>query len=412
MTHTINNQFVLSRTPDGPLAVFLDGFASFAGTKGYAHRSIHRMLLLAACFSQWLKHEGIEISDITSDHPARYLRYRAGRLRVYRDDHSALGHFIEFLRLEGVIPPEKIPVSRATEAERWVQAYELHLRETRGLAAATIMNYVPFVRSFLQDRFGAGQVALSQLSASDITGFVQRKARGLHRKQAKLMTTALRSFLRYVCYRGEGMPDLVAAVPTVANWSMTSLPRAISADQVSQLLTSIDRGTAMGRRDYAILLLFARLGLRLSEVAFLELDDIDWASGSLHLHTKGGMRNTFPLSPEVGTAIADYLRHGRPRCSSRRVFLRVRAPIGGFRSVAGIGSVVRHVIERAGVDAPTRGAHQFRHGLATRMLRHGASLTEIGDILGHRHPDTTRIYTRVDLEALRSLALPWPGGVR
>lgn len=226
------------------------------------------------------------------------------------------------------------------------------------------------------------------------------------------MTTALRSFLRYVCYRGEGMPDLVAAVPTVANWSMTSLPRAISAEQVSQLLNSIDRSTAMGRRDYAILLLFARLGLRLSEVAFLELDDIDWASGSLHLLTKGGMRNTFPLSPEVGAAIADYLRHGRPRCSSRRVFLRVRAPIGGFRSVAGIGSVVRHVIERAGVDAPTRGAHQFRHGLATRMLRHGASLTEIGDILGHRHPDTTRIYTRIDLEALRSLALPWPGGVR
>ena len=193
---------------------------------------------------------------------------------------------------------------------------------------------------------------------------------------------------------------------------MTSIPRAISADQVDRVLASIDRSTAMGRRDYAILLLFARLGLRLSEVVFLELDDIDWANGTLHLRTKGGIRNTFPLSHEVGAAIADYLRHGRPPCSSRRVFLRVRAPIGGFRGATGIGSVVRHVIERAGVDAPTRGAHQFRHGLATGLLRHGASLTEIGDILGHRHPDTTRIYTRVDLEALRSLALPWPGGVQ
>ncbi|MDE2790501.1 MAG: tyrosine-type recombinase/integrase [Paracoccaceae bacterium] len=412
MTHTINSQFVLSRTPDGPLAAFLDGFASFAGTQGYTPKSVHRRLLLAACFSQWLKKEGIGISDITSDHPARYLRHRAGLLRVYQHDHFALGHFIEFLRLEGVIPPEKIPVCHATEAESLVQAYEQYLRETCGLAAATIMNYVPFVRSFLRHRFGAGQVALSQLSASDIIGFVQHTARGVHRKQAKLMTTALRSFLRYVCYRGEGMPDLVATVPTVANWSMTSLPRAISADQVNRVLASIDRSTAVGRRDYAILLLFARLGLRLGEVAFLELDDIDWASGTLHLRTKGGIRNTFPLSHEVGAAIADYLRHGRPRCSSRRVFLRVRPPIGGFRSVSGIGSVVRHVIERAGVDAPTRGAHQFRHGLATGMLRHGASLTEIGDILGHRHPDTTRIYTRVDLEALRTLALPWPGGVR
>ena len=213
MKHTINNQFVLSRTPDGPLAAFLDAFASFASAKGYAHRTIHRMLLLAACFSQWLKQEGIEISDITSDHPARYLRYRARRLRVRQHDHCTLGHFIEFLRLQGVIPPEKVPVSHATEAERWVQAYERYLRETRGLAVATIMNYVPFVRSFLQHRFGAGQVALSQLSASDITGFVQRAARGLHRERAKLMTAALRSFLRYVCYRGEGMPDLVVAVP-------------------------------------------------------------------------------------------------------------------------------------------------------------------------------------------------------
>ncbi len=412
MKHTINNQFVFARTPDGPLAAFLDGFASFAGAQGYALKSIHRRLLLAACFSLWLKQEGIEISDITSDHPARYLRYRAGLVRVYQHDHFALGHVIEFLRLEGVIPPEKVPVCHATEAERWVQAYEKYLRETCGLAAATIMNYVPFVLSFLQHRFGAGQVALSQLSASDITGFVQRTARGLHRKQAKLMTTALRSFLRYVCYRGEGMPDLVAAVPTVANWSMTSLPQAISADQVDRVLASIDRSTAKGRRDYAILLLFARLGLRLSEVVFLELDDIDWASGTLHLRTKGGIRNTFPLSHEVGAAIADYLCHGRPRCSSRRVFLRVRPPIGGFRSITGIGSVIRHVIERAGVDTPTRGAHQFRHGLATGMLLHGASLTEIGDILGHRHPDTTRIYTRVDLEALRTLALPWPGGVQ
>ena len=158
MKHTINNQFVLSRTPDGPLAVFLDGFASFASAQGYASSSIHRRLLLAACFSQWLKQEGIEISDITSDHPARYLRYRAGLVRVYQHDHFALGHFIEFLRLEGVIPPEKVAVFHVAEAERLAQAYEQYLRETCGLAAATIMTTcrlsgVSFSTGSVQDRW-------------------------------------------------------------------------------------------------------------------------------------------------------------------------------------------------------------------------------------------------------------------
>ncbi len=152
--------------------------------------------------------------------------------------------------------------------------------------------------------------------------------------------------------------------------------------------------------------------MRASEIRFLELDDIDWANGTLRPWTKGGKRNTFPLSREVGEAIADYLRHGRPQCRSRRVFLRVRAPIEGFQGSSGISCIIRRAIERAGVIAPTSGTHQFRHGLATGMLQGGSSLREIGDVLGHCHPDTTRIYAKVDLEALRSLALPWPGGVR
>jgi len=208
------------------------------------------------------------------------------------------------------------------------------------------------------------------------------------------------------------VPDLAAAVPVVANWSMPSIPRAISADQVHRLLTSIDRRTATGRRDYAILLLLARLGLRSSEVAFLELDDIDWNTGTLSVHGKGGLPNAVPLPLEVGQAIAAYLRDGRPPSVSRRVFLRAKAPIRGFRGASGVGSIVRHSLQRAGVDAPTYGAHQFRHGLATEMLRQGASLGEIGDVLGHRHPQTTKIYVKVDLEALRTLAPPWPGGER
>jgi site-specific recombinase XerD len=226
------------------------------------------------------------------------------------------------------------------------------------------------------------------------------------------MTCALRSFLRYARYRGEVTLDLAAAVPIVANWSMTSIPRAISTDHVRQLLASIDRRTPIGRRDYAVLLLLARLGLRASAVAFLELDDIDWKAGRLYVRGKGAQRIELPLPADVGKAIAAYLRHGRPVSTSRRVFLRAKAPIRGFLGVGGIDSIILHSLERAGIDAPTGGAHQFRHGLACEMLRHGASLSEIGELLGHRHPQTTMIYAKVDLPALRTLALPWPGGVQ
>jgi integrase/recombinase XerD len=177
----------------------------------------------------------------------------------------------------------------------------------------------------------------------------------------------------------------------VANWSMTSIPRAIAADQIQQLLVSIDRHTAIGRRDYAILLLLARLGLHSSEVAFLELDDIDWNTGHLSVRSESSQRNKLPLPTEVGKAIAAYLRRGRPQSISRRIFLRAKAPIVGLQGACGIGSIVRHSLERAGIHAPTDGAHQFRYGLATNMLRQGASLGE---------------------KALRTLALPWPGGVQ
>jgi integrase/recombinase XerD len=193
---------------------------------------------------------------------------------------------------------------------------------------------------------------------------------------------------------------------------MPSVPRAIASDQVRRLLAHIDRSTVIGRRDYAVLLLLARLGLRSSEVASLELENIDWKRGLLSVHGKGGRPNQLPMPTDVGTAIAAYLRRGRPRSVSRRVFLRVRAPIRGFHSTGGIGTIVRRAILGAGIDAPTYGAHQFRHGLATEMLRHGASLAEIGQLLGHRSPETTKIYTKVDLDALRTLALPWPVGVR
>jgi site-specific recombinase XerD len=340
------------------------------------------------------------------------LRYRARHLKIRSGDVAALRQFIDFLRRQGVIPAERIR-SHQSPVEQVVQEFERYLLNERALAPTTAVRYAPFVRQFLANRFFRGPIKLSQLCAGDVVRFVQRQARRLHLKQAKLLTTALRSFLHYLRYRGEILHDLSGAVPTVASWSMTSIPRAISPDLVRRLLASINRHTALGRRDYAILLLLARLGLRGGEVARIELEDIDWSAGSISVRRKGGQHSILPLPADVGAAIAAYLRQGRPRdSSSRSVFLRCRAPFRGFQGPVAIASLVRHNLARAGIQAPTWGAHQFRHGLATDMLRHGASLTEIGEVLGHRSPETTRIYTKVDLNALRPLALPWPGGVR
>ncbi len=412
MKFVIVKHVVLSRPPEGPLAPHIVSFAESVREQGYSSDSLKRQVRIAACFSRWLKQRGVRVRSTCSDHLVGYLRYRARHVRPCRGDAAALRHLMDSLRHEGVIPTEKTAARRVTPAERCVQAYEQYLHEARALAKATIVNYVPFIRDFLNDCFGDGRVTLARLGAGDVVRFVQRQVPRLHLKRAKLMTSALRSFLQYGRYRGDMTLDLAAAVPAVANWSMTSIPRAIAADQVRQLLASINRDTAIGRRDYAILLLLARLGLRSGEVAFLELDDIDWNAGQLRVCGKSGQRNELPLSAEVGAAIAAYLRSRRPCSTSRRVFLRAKAPIRGFLGASGVGSIVRHSLKRAGIHAPTTGAHQFRHGLATDLLRQGASLSEIGELLGHRHPQTTKIYTKVDLQALRTLAMPWPGGVR
>ena len=412
MNYVLNDHVVLSQVPEGPLAAYLAPFAESLKQQGYTPHYLQGQVVLAADFSRWLKQRGIGLRRIAADHPAQYLRWRRRRRQRRQGDPAALAHVIEFLRRERVLPAAKQAPRHLTPAEAWVQRYAQYLREDRGLAEATIRNYAPFIDRLLTERFGAGPVQLARLQARDVVRFVQRQARRLQLKRAKLLSSALRSFLRYARYRDAIRLDLAAVVPCVANWSRPAIPRGIAPEQVRRLLSHIDRGTAVGRRDYAILLLLARLGLRAGEVAFLELEDIDWAGGCLSIHGKGGRRNQLPLPQEVGAALAAYLQDGRPRSASRRVFLRAKAPIRGFLGQSTVGTIVRHALRRAGIDAPTTGAHQFRHGLATEMLRHGASLGQIGDLLGHQSPQTTTIYAKVDLEGLRPLALPWPGGAR
>jgi integrase/recombinase XerD len=410
--YIINDQVVLSRPLEGPLAAYISSFGRWASEQGYGLWSLRRQVRLAACFSRWLGQRGVRLHVVSSEHAVQYLRYQARRMEIHKGDSAALRYLIEFLNRVGVIPAKTTATSQPSPVEQCAQKFECYLREERVLARATIINYMPHIRRFLNDRFGNGTVKMSRLCADDVVGFVQQQAPRLHPKRSKLMTAALRSFLQYARYCGEVITDLAAAVPVVPNWSRTELPRAITTEQVRQLLASINRRTAMGRRDYAILLLLARLGLRSSEVAFLDLDDIDWNLGQLSVRGKRGQRTELPLPTDVGKAIAAYLRRGRPESASRRVFLRAKAPLHGFQGPCGVGSIVRHSLKRAKVNAPTQGAHQFRHGLATEMLRQGASLGEIGEILGHRHPQTTTIYAKVDINALRTLALPWPGGAR
>lgn len=415
MRYRVNEKTLLfgmpKRGPGGPLEPHLDAFAKFLSERGYGRYYLRRQVMLAACFSRWLKERRVQVRRIRSEHAVRYLRFRHRDRADTGGDFPSLDHLIAFLRAKGAIQGGR-STPPCTPVERFTGAYGRYLRQDRALAKATIINYVPFVADFLKDRFGAGPVALSRVQAADVVRFVQSRARHLRGKRAKLMTTALRSFFRYARFRGKIKVDLGAAVPIVASWSMASIPRAIAPEQTKRLLASIDRRTTAGRRDYAILLLLARLGLRSGEVASLELDDIDWGTGQLSVRGKDGRRSGIPLPAEVGKAIAAYVRHGRPRCTSRRVFLRLKAPVQGFQGASGVGSIVRHRLKRARIAAPTFGTHQFRHGLASDMLRQGASLAEIGAVLGHQHPDTTRIYTKIDLGALRSLAQPWPRELR
>ena len=230
-------------------------------------------------------------------------------------------------------------------------------------------------------------------------------------KRAQLMVSALRSFFRFLLQRGEIATDLAACVPAVADWRLSTVPKYLSAEEIERLLSSCDQGTGVGRRDHAILLLMARLGLRAGEVVSMELDDIDWRAGKIAVRGKGQQHDRLPLLQDVGEALTTYLRRGRPRVPTRRLFIRVRAPLRGFAGPVAISCIVRRAIQRADLRMLGKGvaAHLLRHSLATGLLREGASMAEIGELLRHRTPATTEIYAKVDIRSLRCLAQPWPG---
>ena len=392
----------------GPLGPYFDSYAAEMQSEGYAQQTRETQTRVVADFDRWLARHWLGAQEVTAEQFEPFLRARARRRHLTRCDVSALMRLLRLLVRERIVPEP--PRSEATPAELLQAEFCRYLQQERALAPRTQVLYLTFVSEFLKGRFGSGSVDLSFLCAADVTGFVRRRAATIKSKRVQIMTTALRSFLRFVRYRGDIDKDLAACVPAVANWKMSTIPRAIPADQVELLLSSIDRKTTIGRRDYAILLILARLGLRAGEIKALTLEDLDWEEGLITVRGKAARYSQLPLPADVGAAIADYLRNARPTAESRCVFLRARAPAGTFRSESAIACVVKHALGRAGIDTPRKGAHQFRHGLASQMLQQGATLSEIGELLRHRSPQTTAIYAKVDLVSLATLALPWPGG--
>src|SRR5664279_2909365 len=346
---------------DGPLGPYIDSYAAEMRGEGYARQTREVQIRLVADFGRWLAKRGILAQKITPELFPPYLRARARRRRPTRNDRSALQRLWDLLVRQGVVSPPVSPM--ATPAERLQSEFRLYLQQERALASTTQNCYLTFVGDFLTERFGVGHVDLSGLCAADVTGFVRRRAVTIRSKRVQLMTTALRSFLRFARYRGDIDKDLAACVPAVANWKLSTIPRALPPDQVELVLASVDRKTAVGRRDYAILLILARLGLRAGEIKTLTLEDLDWQEGLITVCGKAGRYSQMPLPADVGEAIADYLQNSRPTAESRNVFLRARAPAGTFRSECAIACIVKHALERAGIDTPRKGAHQFRHGL-------------------------------------------------
>jgi site-specific recombinase XerD len=278
------------------------------------------------------------------------------------------------------------------------------LDRERGLSPVSVRCYAKQSKAFLAGIGGAG--AVSALDAGKVTAFMVDWTQGRNTWSAKAMVTALRAFLRFAHATGRTAVPLAGAVPAVASWQMTSLPRGMKAAEVERLLAGCDRDKAVGLRDYAVLMLLARLGLRGAEAAGLRLGDIDWRAGEIAVTGKGSRTERLPLPAPAGEAVAAWLKDGRPQCESRSVFVTVRRP---YRPLTPdmVRVIMARACERSGMER--RGAHRLRHSLATEMLRAGASLPEVGQVLRHRSMLSTSIYAKVDQDALRPLARQWPG---
>lgn len=408
----LNRSRLFRQLSSGPHEQFARHFASCLIRDGLCRHSTWRSLNLFRDLMCWAAASNLAAEDLNERVIEAFLGFRGERQGIQPGDRAAMARLLSALRGAVLIAPAEI--QPPTEHEAIFQAFSDYLEKERGLVRTSVVRHWPVVRRFLVELCPSGAAAdLSKLDQEDIIRYIERHASDWSPCSGRAMCGALRAFLRYLYFKGVIPTALADCVPSIRRWKFASLPTYMSAQQVQSVLDSCDRTTAIGRRDYAVLMILARLGLRASEVAVLSLDDIDWRCGEMLLHTKGRRRSMMPILPDVGGAIVAYLRDGRPHSNCRRLFLRMLAPHVGFASGCAITMIAKQALDRAGMHGYAhRGAHLFRHSLATNLLRSGATLSEIGQLLGHESMDSTRIYAKVDIDALRQLSLPWPGGVQ
>ncbi|MCA7118390.1 MAG: site-specific integrase [Acidibrevibacterium sp.] len=399
------------RLKSGPHGQFVELYAARLVKDGLARHGTWRCLNLVGDLLSWITRSRSKLTNLDERMVERYLKHRARKQSIQPGDRAALKRLLSVLRGADVIAPAAVPP--ISPQDQIFEEFGDYLQRERGLASRTIIRHLPVIRRFLREVCPAGASDLGKISQEDVTRYIERHARDWSADSGKAMCWSLRAFLRYLHHRGLSPLALAGCVPSIRRWKLASLPTYLSAAQVQQILDRCDRTMALGRRDYAILMMLAKLGLRANEVATLTLDDIDWRSGEMFIPAKGRQRARMPMPVDVGAAVVAYLRDGRPISSCRRLFLRTLAPHVGFASGCAITMVAKTALERAGIRGHAhQGAHIFRHSLATELLRSGATLSEIGQLLRHESLDTTRIYAKVDIEALRTLSLPWPGGVQ
>jgi integrase/recombinase XerD len=388
----------------GPLAGHAVGFGEFLAGQGYTPGSARLQMHLVAQLSRWLDAEGLTAADLTELTAERFVAGRRARVERLFRSRRALGPIIGYLRGLGVAPPP-VPVVLSA-VEELLERYRRYLLVERVLTVESARIYITAIRPFVE-RFAVGErLELDRATAADVSAFVLTEAERRQGTSICSVATALRSLLQFLHLQGLMERSLSGAVPGVGAWRGAGLPRPLERGELDRLLAGCDRRTAVGRRDFAIVLLLGRLGLRCGEIARLSLDDIDWRAGAITIYGKGHRDDRLPLPVDIGRALVDYLRRGRPTTGlDRAVFIRTLAPHRAMGPGA-VSRVVASAAERAGLP-PVR-AHRLRHTAGTELLRTGASLPEVGQVLRHRRLLSTAIYAKVDEDALSELARPWP----
>jgi site-specific recombinase XerD len=407
----LSSSRLFRRLRSGPHGRLVECYAARLVRDNLVRQGTWRCLNVVGGLLCWIAKHRRMLADLDERMVEQYLRHRATKQSIQPGDRAALKRWLSLLREEGAIAPAELPP--LTSHDRIFSEFDAYLRTERGLAPKSIVRHLPIIRRFLHEVCPAGDDDLGKISQQEVIRYIERHAQDWSPGTGKAMCWSLRAFLRYLHHQGLNSRALADCVPSIRRWKLASLPTFLPAAQVQKALDGCDRATPMGRRDYAILMMLAKLGLRADEVATLTLDDIDWRASEMLVRAKGRQRARMPIPPDVGAAIVGYLRNGRPKSSCRRLFIRALAPHVGFASGCAITMIAKTALDRVGIKGCAhRGAHIFRHSLATELLRSGATLTEIGQLLRHESHDTTRIYAKVDIEALRTLSLPWPGGTR